>query len=107
MSEELRIVDACTEEHFRAMSLIHALGWRDTYEDALPAEWMAEHVTDERWVNTFRQYAEEGVTTACCCTGGTLRSPALHTAPPASGPRTTVGARSFSLTPQGTRAGER
>ena len=28
--DELRFVDACTEEHFRAMSLIHALGWRDT-----------------------------------------------------------------------------
>ena len=27
--DELRFVDACTEEHFRAMSLIHALGWRD------------------------------------------------------------------------------
>ena len=27
--EGLRFVDACTEEHFRAMSLIHALGWRD------------------------------------------------------------------------------
>ncbi len=25
----LRFVDACTDEHFQAMSLIHALGWRD------------------------------------------------------------------------------
>ena len=61
MSGELRIVDACTEEHFRAMSLIHAKGWRDTYADAVPADWMAENVTDERWVPTFRQYAAEGI----------------------------------------------
>ena len=27
--DKLRFVDACTEEHFKAMSLIHALGWRD------------------------------------------------------------------------------
>lgn len=61
MSEELRIVEASTEEHFRTMSLIHARGWRDTYADAVPADWMAENVTDERWVPTFRQYAEEGI----------------------------------------------
>lgn len=61
MSEELRFVEASTEEHFYAMSLIHALGWRDTYEDALPAEWMEENVTDDRWVDTFRRYAQEGV----------------------------------------------
>lgn len=60
MSEEMKIVEASTEEHFRAMSLIHALGWRDTYEDAVPADWMAEHVTDDRWVDTFRGYAQEG-----------------------------------------------
>ena len=29
MSENLHFVDACTEEHVRAMSLIHALGRRD------------------------------------------------------------------------------
>ncbi len=27
--DQLRFVDACTEEHFKAMSLIHALGWRN------------------------------------------------------------------------------
>ncbi len=26
--DELRFVDACTDEHFQAMSLIHALRWR-------------------------------------------------------------------------------
>lgn len=59
MSEELRFVDAVREEHFRAMSLIHALGWRDTYEDAVPARWMAEHITNDRWVPLFRADHEE------------------------------------------------
>lgn len=57
----LHFVDACAEEQFRAMSLIHALGWRDTYQDAVPAAWMAEHITDERWVETFRKNYEEGI----------------------------------------------
>ena len=52
--EQLHFVDACTDEHFRAMSLIHALGWRDTYVDAVPAEYMAREITDERWVPFFR-----------------------------------------------------
>ena len=30
---QLRFVDACTDEHFAAMSLIHALGWRDIPAD--------------------------------------------------------------------------
>ena len=29
------------EEQFAALSLIHALGWRDTYADAVPAAYMA------------------------------------------------------------------
>lgn len=58
--DDLKFVDACTDEHFAAMSLIHALGWRDTYADALPAGWMAEHITDERWVPLFRADYETG-----------------------------------------------
>ena len=61
MKEELRIVEACSEEHFKAMSRIHARGWRDTYVDALPAGWMEKNITDQRWIPTFRQYAEEGI----------------------------------------------
>ena len=60
MEEELHFVDAVAEEHFRAMSLIHALGWRDTYVDAVPAKWMAENVTDDRWVPFFREDYETG-----------------------------------------------
>ena len=54
MDAALRFVDACTGEHFRAMSLIHALGWRDTYADAVPADYMASEITDDRWVEVFR-----------------------------------------------------
>ncbi len=56
--QNLTFVDACTDEHFRAMSLIHALGWRDTYVDAVPADYMAREITDDRWVETFRQNYE-------------------------------------------------
>lgn len=52
--EELRFVDACTDGHFRAMSLIHALGWRDTYRGYVPDEYMAREITDGRWVDVFR-----------------------------------------------------
>lgn len=58
---EVHIVEASTEEHFRAMSLIHALGWRDTYADALPAEFMDREITDDRWVEVFRRNYEEGI----------------------------------------------
>lgn len=53
--EPLRFVDACTDAHFQAMSRIHALGWRDTYVDAVPAKWMAENITEDRWVPFFQE----------------------------------------------------
>lgn len=52
--EELRFVDACAEAHFRAMSHIHALGWRDTYKGYVPDEYMAREITDDRWTEVFR-----------------------------------------------------
>lgn len=55
MDEALHLVDACTEEHFRAMSLIHALGWRDTYADCLPTDYLEREITDDRWVEVFRE----------------------------------------------------
>ena len=57
---ELRFVDAATEEHFADMSLIHALGWRTTYPDAVPAEFMQREITDDRWVKTFRENYKAG-----------------------------------------------
>lgn len=63
MTDQLKIVEACTEEHFRAMSLIHALGWRDTYVDAVPADFMATEITDDRWVDVFRKNWEDKVYT--------------------------------------------
>lgn len=53
--EDFHIVEAVADEHFRAMSLIHALGWRDTYVDAVPVDYMAREITDDRWVEVFRQ----------------------------------------------------
>lgn len=57
---ELRFVDAATEEHFADMSLIHALGWRTTYPDAVPAEFMQREITDDRWVKMFRENYKAG-----------------------------------------------
>lgn len=55
MDETLRFVDAVDEEHFRAMSLIHALGWRDTYVGYVPQDYLDSEITDERWVPVFRE----------------------------------------------------
>ena len=56
--EDLRLVDACEEEQFQAMSLIHALGWRDTYVGYVPDDYMAREITDDRWVKVFRENFE-------------------------------------------------
>lgn len=56
----LHFVDACKAEHFTAMSLIHALGWRDTYVGHVPDDYMAREITDERWINFFREDYETG-----------------------------------------------
>lgn len=53
-TEGLRFEDAETEAHFAAMSRIHARGWRKTYADAVPADYMAEVITDGHWVPMFR-----------------------------------------------------
>lgn len=81
--EQLHIVDACREQHFRDMSLLHALGWRAAYRDSIPADYMAREITDERWTSVFRQNYREGVyhglllykgdTPLCCATYGPAR----------------------------------
>lgn len=58
MDSALHFVDACEEEHFRAMSLIHALGWRDTYVGYVPQDYLDSEITDERWVGVFRENYE-------------------------------------------------
>ncbi len=82
----VRIVDAVEEEHFAAMSLIHALGWRATYPGFVPADYMEREITDTRWVSSFREnhrtgrahgllvYA--GETPVCCATYGPARTDA-------------------------------
>ena len=81
--EQLQIVDACREQHFRDMSLLHALGWRAAYRDSIPADYMSREITDSRWVPVFRQNCEEGVyhglllyngdVPLCCATYGPAR----------------------------------
>ena len=81
--EQLHIVDACREQHFRDMSRLHALGWRAAYRDSIPADYMAREITDERWVPVFRQnYGEgryhglllyDGEQPLCCATYGPAR----------------------------------
>ena len=81
--EQLHIVDACREQHFRDMSHLHALGWRAAYRDSIPADYMAREITDERWVPVFRQnYGEgryhglllyDGEQPLCCATYGPAR----------------------------------
>ena len=71
--EKLHFVDACADAHFRAMSLIHALGWRDTYKGFVPDDYMAREITDERWVEVFRANYEtqNGVHGLLLCRGET------------------------------------
>ncbi len=57
---ELCFVDACTDGHFKAMSLIHALGWRDSYVGYVPDAYMALEITDDHWVVPFRAGYESG-----------------------------------------------
>lgn len=59
--EQLHFVDATKEEHFIAMSLIHALGWRDTYVGYVPQAYLDSEITDDRWVSVFRKNFETGV----------------------------------------------
>lgn len=58
MSESLHFVDASREEHFAAMSRIHARGWRDTYRNAVPADYLAQIITDDHWTEIFRNNFE-------------------------------------------------
>ncbi len=58
MEGSLHFVDACTTEHFQAMSLIHALGWRDTYRGHVPQDFLDREITDDRWTSVFRENFE-------------------------------------------------
>ena len=58
--EALHLVEASSLPHFEAMSLIHALGWRDTYQGYVPDEYMAREITDRRWVKYFQEDYQTG-----------------------------------------------
>ena len=80
---QFHLIDACTEQHFQDMSLLHALGWRTAYRNSIPAEYMAQEITDERWLPVFRQNYREGIYhglllysggfSLCCATYGPAR----------------------------------
>lgn len=59
MTQKLHFVKATSEEHFRAMSLIHALGWRDTYVGYVPQDYLDSEITDDRWIPVFQKNYEE------------------------------------------------
>ena len=61
LPEGLCFVEAEKEEHFAAMSLIHALGWRDTYKGYVPDDYMSKEISDDRWTAVFRTNFETGV----------------------------------------------
>lgn len=81
--ESLQLIDACTEAHFRDMSLLHALGWRTAYRDSIPVDYMAREITDDRWTAVFQKNYEEGIyhglvlyagdCPLCCATYGPAR----------------------------------
>lgn len=80
---ELSFTDACTQVHFRDMSLLHALGWRTAYRGYIPDSFLSGEITDGRWIPVFRQNYEEGVYRGlllyegdiplCCATYGPAR----------------------------------
>ncbi|MFQ7450925.1 MAG: hypothetical protein ACLRNQ_05260 [Flavonifractor plautii] len=79
----LRIIDACTEEHFAAMSRIHARGWHAAYPGHVPDDYLRDVITEDHWIPFFREdYATgrcrglllcDGDTPVCCCTYGPVR----------------------------------
>ena len=46
LPENLYFVDATTDDHFRAMSLIHALGGRDPYVGSVPDDYLGTVIGD-------------------------------------------------------------
>lgn len=79
----LLIIDACTEEHFAAMSRIHARGWHAAYPGHVPDDYLRDVITEDHWIPFFREdYATgrcrglllyDGENPVCCCTCGPVR----------------------------------
>ncbi len=57
---KLYFKDAVNSDHFTSMSLIHALGWRTTYAEAVPADYMSEYITDDHWIPYFEEDHKTG-----------------------------------------------
>lgn len=50
----LHLIDACKEQHFQDMSLLHALGWRTAYRDSIPADYLSREITNGRWIPVLK-----------------------------------------------------
>lgn len=50
-----------TTEAFAAMSRIHARGWRETYPNDVPADYMAQVITDDHWTAQFQSESAAGI----------------------------------------------
>ena len=55
LMNSLRIIDACTEEHFAAMSRIHARGWHAAYPGHVPDDYLRDVITEDHWIPFFRE----------------------------------------------------
>ena len=102
----LHFEEARTEEQFAALSLIHALGWRTTYTGAIPADFMAREITDDRWVPTFRENLKQIAINSFYYTMRIFPSAVPPSAPPGS-MQVSRQVRCASSTPEDMRAGER
>ena len=102
----LHFEEARTEEQFAALSLIHALGWRTTYTGAIPADFMAREITDDRWVPTFRENLKTNRNQLLLLYDEDIPSAVPPSAPPGS-MQVSRQVRCASSTPEDMRAGER
>ena len=58
--ETLQIIQACTAEHFAALSRIHALSWRSAYRGLLPQRFLEQEITEDRWIPFFQSGFQKG-----------------------------------------------
>ena len=75
----LRIIDACTEEHFAAMSRIHARGWHAAYPGHVPDDYLRDVITEDHWIPFSGRTTPPGGAGACCSATGILPSAAAPT----------------------------
>lgn len=58
---QVYIREAKCYEDYVHMSKIHAEGWRKAYVDAIPPAFMAQEITDDRWIPFFQETFSTGI----------------------------------------------